>query len=104
MKCDFFLDFFVCAGGAKSSKNVSKHPPTSEMVHDALTVLKNRKGLTLAAIRNHIATKYKCKVNKPLQNHIRNYLTKEFEAGRIQMVGAEDDEEIKFTNRFALVK
>lgn len=97
------MDLF-CADGAKSKKKVSKHPPTSEMVHDALKVLKKRKGLTLAAIRNHVATKYKCVVNKSLQYNIRKYLTNEFEAGRIRMVGAEADDEIKFTNRFALAK
>lgn len=100
----FFLFLFLCADGAKSSKKVSKHPPTSEMVHDALTNLKNRKGLTLAAIRNHIAKKYNCVVDKSLQSHIRKYMSNEFEAGRIRMVGAKDEDEIKFNNRFALSK
>lgn len=93
----------VSAGDAKPAKKKPTHPVTSEMVAHAFTVLKNRKGLTLAAIRKHIGEEYKCEVTKTIQTHIKKYITGEFEAGRIKMVG-HDGDDIKFNQRFALVK
>ncbi|XP_031632278.1 histone H1, orphon-like [Contarinia nasturtii] len=86
-------------------KPAPTHPKTSIMVEDAFATLKNRKGHTLAAIRNFIAATYKIDVNKNkrIQKNIKKCISDEFNAGRVRMVDSEEDE-ISYRNRFALVK
>lgn len=69
----------------------------------AFTSLKDRKGNSLASIRNYIATEYKRVISKALQGHIKKFIAKEFEEGRIRMTNS-DEETINFAKRFALVK
>lgn len=90
------------ANGA-STKTTRRHPPFSEMVSEAFANMKNRKGHTLAAVKKYIAQNFDCELNKSSQNNIRNFISKEFSAGRIKMVNSEDNE-IKFNRRFALVQ
>lgn len=76
-----------------------KNPSTRVMVTHALTTLKSRQGCSLAAIRNCIKEKYNVELNKQRQNLIKNFMTEEFNAGRIKMTN-NDKLKIDFSKRF----
>lgn len=73
------------------------------MITNAIEKLNNRKGSTLSAIRNFIVREYSREMNKTLQNHIKKFLAKEFEEGRIRMVNS-DNEAINYKMRFSMTK
>lgn len=97
---DFVLFY---SDGVKSAKEPTKHPSTSKMVTEAFTLLKNRKGHTLYAIKKFITDNYNCQISSQINNNIKKYLAEEFEAGRIKMTDSDADK-IKFNQRFALSK
>lgn len=68
------------------------HPPTKEMVMDAIKDLKKRNGVTFEDIKLYIEQKYE--VNMPLlRRHILNYLEKSAENGILVKI---DGKETKF--------
>lgn len=52
------------ATGPKKPKAKSDHPPVSQMILEAITALKERKGSSLPAIKKYIAANYKVDVTK----------------------------------------
>lgn len=84
----------------KPSIEKIRNQSTSEMVSDALQKIKNRKGFTLASIRNYILKKYSTKLNKLRQNNMKRFMHDEFEAGRLTMVGFDGDK-LNLSKRFA---
>lgn len=83
------------AGMEKKKKNETYEV----LVTAALKELKNRKGVTLAAIRNHIGQKFE--LTKKGQTAIKKFLGAAFDEKRIIMVN-DDDDEINYKKRFAL--
>ena len=64
------------AGAAKKAKNPRakpSHPPTSEMVNNAIKSLKERGGSSLQAIKKYVAANYKVDAEK-MSPFIRKYL------------------------------
>lgn len=88
---------------AAAPRVASRSPSIPDMTINALSTLKDRKGHTLAAIRNFISTQHNRVVNKTFQGHIRKFIEKEFLEGRIRMTNS-DGEQINFSKRFALAK
>lgn len=78
------------------------HPKTAEMVAEALITLKNRKGVTLQAIRKYLTNEYNCILTTQIGQLIKKYLGDEFEAGRLQMTNDESDT-INYKRRFKVV-
>lgn len=100
--CFSFIQIAAAKANADEPKK-PKHPPIAEMVNKAFSTLKDRKGNTMASIRKYITTEYQRELNKALLGHIKKYMTKEFEDGRIRMTNSDADT-INFSMRFALVK
>lgn len=73
------------------------------MVTAAFANLKDRKGLTLAAIRNYVGNNYECVLDKRNQNNIKKFISEAVLDGRIKMMN-HDGNEVNFSKRFALVK
>ena len=72
---------------AKKPKAPAAHPPVATMVVAAITVLKERNGSSLAAIKKYMAANYKCDVAK-LAPFIRKFLKKAVEEGKLKQVKA----------------
>ncbi|XP_076279169.1 uncharacterized protein LOC143208576 [Lasioglossum baleicum] len=67
---------------AKPQRTKSSHPPTSEMVNNAIKELKDRKGSSLQAIKKYIATTYKVDGEK-LAPFIKRYLKTAVTSGAV---------------------
>src|ERR1700712_4732303 len=76
-------------GKAKAPKAKPNHPPTSEMVNNAIKALKERGGSSLQAIKKYIASNYKLDAEK-LSPFIKKYLKSAVVSGAlIQTKGKE---------------
>lgn len=100
---DFYVPFEISFTLVAKPKKAPAHPPTSEMVCGAIKALKNRRGVSMAAIYKYVAKEYSCQTDKRLRNLIHNFMTKEFAEGRLQMVN-DDSETIKFNGRYKLIE
>ncbi|XP_076658721.1 uncharacterized protein LOC143362435 [Halictus rubicundus] len=67
---------------AKPQRTKSSHPPTSEMVNNAIKELKDRKGSSLQAIKKYIASTYKVDGEK-LAPFIKRYLKTAVTSGAV---------------------
>merc|ERR1712209_209399 len=72
---------------AKAPKTKPAHPPTSVMIVNAVTALKERNGSSLPAIKKYIAANYKVDVVK-LAPFIRKALKKGVESKKLVQVKA----------------
>lgn len=97
------LSFTLVGAKAKKGGKKSTHPPTHEMVSNALETLKNRKGHTLVAIQKYIKEAFDCQLSSGIKSNIKKFLAQEFEAGHIKMAN-DDSADIKFNKRFLLAK
>lgn len=87
----------------KVSKTSSKNPTITEMVTNALTTLKDRKGSSLTAIKTFITNNYGLEMTKARQTLLRKAMRTEFDEGRIRITNGDVDV-IKFNMRFNLVR
>lgn len=66
---------------SKAVRKVSPHPPTMEMVKEALLALDQRKGVSAQAIRSFIKEKYRTVDETRLKTMARKALVKGLESG-----------------------
>lgn len=72
----------VVSGGVKKPKTKPNHPPTSEMVNNAIQNLKERSGSSLQAIKKYISANYKIDADK-LSPFIKKYLKSAVTGGQL---------------------
>lgn len=97
-----FRFLLISFNSVAKPKKAPVHPSSAKMVTEALTALKNRRGVTMPAIYKYLAKKYDCKTDKGLRRRIHNHMEIEFVAGNLVMVN-DDSETIKFNGRYKLV-
>jgi hypothetical protein len=67
---------------AAKPKKVAEHPPVAQMVNEAISSLKERKGSSLAAVKKYVAANNKVDIEK-LGPFIRRYLKKAVADGKL---------------------
>lgn len=72
----------AASAGAKKPKAKPTHPPTSEMVNNAIKILKERGGSSLPAIKKYLAANYKVDTEK-LAPFIKKYLKSAVSGGTL---------------------
>lgn len=72
----------AASSGVKKPKTKPNHPPTSEMVNNAIQNLKERSGSSLQAIKKYISANYKIDADK-LSPFIKKYLKSAVTGGQL---------------------
>ncbi|CAG2191880.1 unnamed protein product [Mytilus edulis] len=90
-------------GPKKVAKPPPSHPPTIQMVKDALEAISEPKGVPASAIKNYICEKYKDINPNSLKPRLRQALTKGLEKGIIVQTKATLEKPV-LMSRFKLVK
>lgn len=101
-----FISIEAATGNAKpkaKAKAKPKGPSVAEMMANALSSLHDRKGNSMAAIRNFIVNNYQRQVDNSFLYRMKKYMENEFLADRLRMTNSER-KTIDFSKRFALMK
>lgn len=89
---------------AKKPRVKPAHPPTAEMVYNAIRILKERSGSSLQAIKKYVSTTYKIDAEK-LAPFIKKYLRNAVASGQIvQTKGKGASGSFKLANREVVKK
>lgn len=89
---------------AKKPRVKPAHPPTAEMVYNAIRILKERSGSSLQAIKKYVSTTYKIDAEK-LAPFIKKYLRNAVSSGQIvQTKGKGASGSFKLANREVVKK